>query len=152
MGRVRDHLTNVVHAVTRVLRHLHSDGEHAAADEFIRLLKNIPCKVPGAVSPNVGWVIEALEPDDVVLPERLMIGRNMLDALAQRQRLRFGFQDEAQVRAWSTRMAAASVGRVMTFEQFQSSAVRQVPEPALRVVSVPSRSCFWDPVRQRGSS
>jgi len=104
MTRIKDAVTNVVHAVLRAQRYLPNDAEHAAANAFFRLPKSIPCKVSDVVSSNVGWVIERLEPDGVVLLERLMIGRNMLEASARGQPMRFSFQDEAEVRAWTARM------------------------------------------------
>ena len=108
MTRIRDAVMNMVHAATRAQRNLPNDAEHAVANEFFRLLKNLPLKVSDMVSRNVGHVIEHLSPDDLVLMERLMIGRNMLDALQQGQPLRFGFQDEAEVQAWNRRMETAA--------------------------------------------
>ena len=104
MSRMQEAVMNMVHAVTRPQRYLPNDAEHAVVNEFFRMLKNVPLKVSDIASRNVGYVIEHLSSDDLVLLERLMIGRNMLEALAQGQPLRFGFQSEAEVRAWNQRV------------------------------------------------
>lgn len=104
--RIKDLAWLGLHDATRAQEHLPKDAEHAADNEFFRLLKNVGPMSQDEAIRRVGSVVANLTPNQLKVFEWALIVENQLAALQMGQPLRFGFESLEQVEAERDRMRA----------------------------------------------
>lgn len=104
--RIGQAATTAWHTVSRSQLHLPNTPEFASANEFFRLLRNIPRASEDAVNRGIAQTLDPLEPPAYKLFERKIIADNMVASLDRGEPLRAGFTDRAQVEAYRTQLDA----------------------------------------------
>ena len=125
MQRIREtvsHLKNV----TRAQEHIPNTEEFGAANEFFRLLRNVPSMAQDEAIRTTAAIADPLGPKQLQLFERYTIMQNLAASIEAGQPLRFGFKSAEEVEAYRAQLQDV-VDRV--------PAVREAIETRRKIVS-----------------
>jgi len=104
LAKIKEVAVSALHKATRPQENIPRTGKFAAANEFFRLLKNIPAQVSDDSARRIAAVVDPLSPQELQLFERVVITRNMVAALDNGEPLRFRFQSRQQVEAYKAQL------------------------------------------------
>jgi|GEM_PF-3215064 len=100
LDTIKEHVVKQWHRATRPHEHLPKTEQFAAANEALRLYKDIPVRVSDEAMRAVAAIVDPLGPKQLVLFERKVVMDNLAAAIERGEPLRFGFKDAAEVYAY----------------------------------------------------
>lgn len=100
LDTIKEHVVQQWHRATRPQEHLPNTEQFAAANEALRLYKDIPVRVSDEAMRAVAAIVDPLGPKQLVLFERKVVMDNLAAAIERGEPLRFGFKDAAEVYAY----------------------------------------------------
>ncbi|HOM53772.1 MAG TPA: hypothetical protein PLE87_21140, partial [Phycisphaerae bacterium] len=100
LDTIKEHVVQQWRRATRPHEHLPNTEQFAAANEALRLYKDIPVRVSDDAMRAVAAIVDPLGPKQLVLFERKVVMDNLAAAIERGEPLRFGFKDAAEVYAY----------------------------------------------------
>jgi hypothetical protein len=116
MRRIKETLAHLKN-VTRAQEHIPNTEEFASANEFFRLLRNVPTTAQDDARMNTQAIVDPLGgPKQLLLFERATIMDNLAASLEAGQPLRFGFKSREEVDEYRAQLQEV-VGRAPAVQQ-----------------------------------
>jgi hypothetical protein len=103
LARIKEGLTHLKN-VTRAQEHLPNTKDFASANEFFRLLKNVPAMASDEAVRTTAAVVDPLGPKQLYLFERYAVIQNLAASIKLGQPLRFGFKSAQDVEAYRAKI------------------------------------------------